>query len=459
MEAPRIGAAERAGFGLFSVSCNIVTSFVNTFILFFYTNVLGISPVIGGMVVSIGVAWDAVNDPLIASYADNHTFKNGERIRPYALYAPLPLAAVTVLMFTAPALPYAGKVAYAIAAYLLFTTLTTFLRLPSYAMPQLATGDDRQRLMLNTYVSGGASLGAVLASVICWPLVRLFAGVDEKGNLIRSQRGFLLGAAVIGAVVVFGALFQYFTTAERVRPKNTEQERLSILASFKMLLKNSNFCWNCGFAILYFVNNTLITSTIIYYCSYVLMDSGKTTLLMAVFALGSIVMLPFVKPLDRKLGRRGGMIVGGALILVSKIPFIIAPHQLVAMLACVFLTGLSVTLNIVMFSTTRADIADLVEFEHGRRIDSMVINLMGFLDKCGTALTSLLIGVVLQAAGYDSVLATQPPAAVSAIIGLIGWAGAIAAAGMVLCARRITVTERVAEMKAAQSSKGGTHNA
>lgn len=451
MERVRIGFAEKLGFGLFSISSNIVSSFVSTFILFFYTNVLGLMPAMGGLIISLGVVWDAINDPLIASYADNHFFKSGERVRPYALYIPIPLAITAVLMFTSFGLDVTASTIIAIIAYFIFVTLTTVLRLPSYAMPQLATGNTEQRLTLNTFVSGGATIGAVLASVLCWPLVRVFAGVDGDGNMINSEKGFIFGAAVVGLIVIFGSFFQYFTTRERVRPKHTG-EKVSIIASFKLLLKNSDFCWNSAFSTLYFINNTLVTANLVYYCTYVLKQPGMVSLIMGLFAVGSVLILPLVSVIHKKCGRKISMMIGGGLVLLSKIPFMLMPDSLIGMLPCVFLMGLSVAMNIVMFSTTRADISDLVEYENGKRIDSMVINLMGFLNKCGESLTALAIGLVLQFAGYSSALASQPTSAINAITGLMGWVGAVIAVLMIVCASRIKVDERVAAMRSGESN-------
>ncbi len=453
MEKQHIRFPEKLGFGLFSVSCNIVIQFVSTFILFFYTDVFGLSPALGGAIISFGVIWDGINDPLIASYADNHRFKNGERVRPYALYAPIPLAIITVLMFSAFELTQTGKAIYAVAMYVIFFSLTTILRLPSYAMPQLATGNTQERLSLNTFVSGGASLGGVLASVMCWPLVRAFAGVDAAGEMINPKFGFVMGAAIVGLIVLFGSWFSYFTTKERIRPKIDTENKLSIIASFRMLLKNKNFCWNTAFSTLYFVNNTLLTTTLVYYCKYVLMDSGKTTLVMAVFAVGSLAALPLVKIMDRKLGRRKNMMLGAGLTLLSKLPFLLAPRSLYGMMACALIMGCSVAVNIVVFSTTRAEVSDMVEFENGRRIDSMVINLMGFINKCGTSLTTLLIGLVLQLAGYNGELAVQPESALSAIIALIGWVAVGMSVVMIYCASRITIEDDVKKMHLAQGAE------
>ncbi|MEL7606830.1 MAG: MFS transporter [Sedimentibacter saalensis] len=446
MNNQKISLAEKLGYGSFSISCNIVVQFVSTFILFYYTNVFKISPAVAGAIVSFGVIWDGINDPLIAHFADNHRFKNGERVRPYMLYICAPLAITTILMFMPFNMPQNMKPFYGMFIYVVFYSFTTFLRLPSYAMPILATSDGMERISINTYTSGGASLGGVLASVLCWPLVRIFSGVDTNGDMINPSRGFPLAAAVIGVFVIAGALFSYFTSRERVKPKNENEEKLSLGKSFTIVMKNYNFRWNTAFSTLYFVNNALLTSTLVYYCSYVFKDSGLTTYVMAAFAVGSIIALPFIKRLDKALGRRRAMMLGAALIFISKIPFLIFPMNVFAMYVNAFIMGLSVALNIVTFSTTRAEVADHVEYENNRRIDSMVINFMGFLNKCGTSITTLIIGISLQMAGYNADLKIQPQSVTTTLIGLIGWMSIAMSVVMFYCASKITIEETVKQM-------------
>ena len=443
----KIGLLEKLGYGSFSVSCNIVILFVNMFILFYFTDVFGISPAAAGAVIAFGLIWDGINDPLIANYADNHSFKNGERTRPYMIYICLPLAVFTVLMFTPFAMPQTLKVVYIIFVYIIFYSLTTFSRLPHYAMSALATPNQQERLSINTFVSGGASLGGVLASVMCWPLVRMFSGIGAAGEMINPRRGFPMTAAVIGLIIIAGSLFSYFTSKERVRPKNNTEARLSLLQSFKITAKDYNFRWNTAFSTLYFVNNTLMTATLVYYCTYVYKRPGAATIIMGIFALGSILALPFIKKIERMLGRRKAMMLGALLIFMSSILFVIFPLNIVAIYLKALLMGLSVALNIVTFSTTRAEVADHIEYVNNRRIDSMVINFMGFLNKCGTSFTTLAIGLVLQWTGYQAGISDQVQSVTTALIIIMGWASMAFAIVMLYCGSRITIESVVMEMK------------
>ena len=62
--------------------------------------IFGIITVIGG-ITAFGRIFDAVTDPLIASWSDRCQSKNGRRI-PFLKWASLPLAVSTVLVFWSP---------------------------------------------------------------------------------------------------------------------------------------------------------------------------------------------------------------------------------------------------------------------------------------------------------------------------------------------------------------------
>lgn len=85
-ETEKLSTMEKLGFGVFSCSNNIVYQFKNLYYLFFLTEVLHISMATAGTTLSLGIVWDAINDPLVGYYAVNHRFRNGERVRPFALY-------------------------------------------------------------------------------------------------------------------------------------------------------------------------------------------------------------------------------------------------------------------------------------------------------------------------------------------------------------------------------------
>ena len=449
----KIPFMEKFGYGAFQGVNNLQIQFVNIFILFFFTNVAGLSAAVAGTLMSFGLIWDGINDPLIASYADNHRFRSGERFRPYMIYISFPLAVVTVMLFSSFPIPITLKVIYYAAGYFLFYSMTTMLRLPMYNMVILATDNPSQRLSLNVFASGGATIGSILAGIMLWPIVRSFAGLNpETKDMINPARGFVFGAAVIGLLIITGSLFYYFNSRERVQPSQDEADRYGIWKSLAILWKNYNFRYNTLFSTFYWICNTLTSSVSVYYTQYVLNKPNLTTPVMACLAGGSIMALPFVNKLDTRFGRKKAMITGAGLVALSKIIFIPFSNSIPVVMFHAFIIGLSIPTNIVMFSMTRSEVSDIIEHEYGRRIDGMISNIQGLINKCGSSLTIFVIGITLEAAGFNSELIKQPASVIHMLTLLLGWISLAVAVLFVWSASRITIEKETEKLRALKLS-------
>lgn len=450
----KVRLREKLGMGSITLSINLVEQFVSAFLLFYLTDVFGLSPALGGIVLMLGRIWDGVNDPIIGFFADNRRFKSGERVRPYALFFCVPLAICGVIMFTRVVVPDGLKFAYALLMYILFDTLVTIIRLPSYGLPMLATSDPKQRITINTYVSGAATLGGVLASLMCWPLVRSFGGVTADGTLVNGARGFFWTAAVIGVFIIIGSVVCYLMTKERVKPIEEKEEKIGALKALSMMVRCR--CWikNSAFTLFYYMSNLMVTTSLVYYATYVLKNSGAVTTIMAAFAAGSLAVLPLVSFISKRFGRRVAMITGSSLLILAKLVFLSGPYSMLMVMINSFITGLSVGFSIVLFSTNRADMVDIIEWKHGRRLENLMSTLSGFIAKCGSSIATLLIGFGLELTNYVADAPVQTPEALRAIVAFQGLAPLIIGVIMLLISISITLDDDVSKMNAEKTQKG-----
>ena len=222
----KIGLLEKLGFGAFAMALDACTNFVSTFLLFFLTDVLGITPGLAGSASLIGTVWDGVNDPLVGFISTNRRFKNGEVARPYALWFAVPTAVMFVLTFTVMDIPAHFAFAYFITVYLLYDLCRTFNMIPSGSMTTLAARGVNERISLNVFVSGGSGIGVILATLGCWPLINTLSGVSEDGRLINPRYGFFWGAVIVSCILI---LVRCCTTLQRVNascPRREVSKRL-----------------------------------------------------------------------------------------------------------------------------------------------------------------------------------------------------------------------------------------
>lgn len=434
-ETPPIGFAEKLGFCTFSTASNVVFNFKDLFYLFFLTNVMGIKIAHAGIITAIGIVWDAVNDPLVGFWAVNHRFKNGEMCRPLALWCAVPWAITTVLMFTCFDVAYGLKLGIAVAVYFLFELFNTFAAIPYNSMGSLATNRDSDRRAINVARNLGGCIGSAIGALALYPLLGLFGGLDEAGNVLQDnagRRAFFFAAMVMGAVCIIGSLAHYFTTRERIHEQNEAESKIRFLDAVKMLLHCRSWVMNALYVICYGMLNLLIMSTINYYATYVLGSAAAATPILAVFLVMSVIATLLAIPIDKKIGRKHTMILSAAVYLAGKIWFILDPYSMGAIYVNSVTVAFSMALAFVCFNTNRNNIADLVEYQSGRRIDSLVSTCDNLAAKLSKAGTNLLMTGALAAAGFNADLPAQPQTAVNTICALLGWVPMLVAAVMLV---------------------------
>ena len=453
---PRIGIGEKIGFCTFSTASNVVFNFKDLFYLFFLTNVMGIRIEHAGMITAIGILWDAINDPLVGYWAVNHTFKNGEKCRPFALWCAVPWAITTVLMFTCFNVSYGLKLGIAMAIYFLFELFNTFAAIPYNSMGGLATNLDADRRSINIARNLGGCIGSGIGSIALYPLLGLFGGLDANGNAMMNddgRRAFFYAAMVMGSVCIIGSLAHYFTTKERVKQEVEDDSKIPIGQVVKMLVNCRSWVVNTLYVMCYGILNLLIMSNINYYATYILGSASKATPILASFLVASVVFTILSSPIDKKLGRRRTMVVSALIYVLGKIWFVFDPYSMGAIYVNGIFTAVAMSLAFVLFNTNRNNIADIIEWQSGRRIDSLVSTCDNLAAKLSKAGANLLMTTVLGAAGFSAELAQQPQSALNAICGLLGWVPMTVAALMMVIVFFHPIEKEMAAMQHAKKDR------
>ena len=127
------------------------------------------------------------------------------------------------------------------------------------------------------------------------------------------------------------------------------------------------------------------------------------------------------------------------------------PYSLGAIYTNGVTVSFSMAIAFVCFNTNRNNIADLVEWKNGRRIDSLVSTCDNLCAKLSKAGANLLMTGVLAKAGFNAELPTQPQAALDTICALLGWVPMIVAAIMLVIVFFHPIEKDMATMRAEQT--------
>ena len=425
-----VGLLEKLGFMSFSTSTNIVFNFKSTYYKFFLTSILLIDPIAASNMALISTIWDIANDPLIGVWANNVKFKSGEKVRPWLLYIAVPYALGMVLLFTDFGVSERWDIILGLTVFFFYEIANTFRGIPYNGMGALASANDDDRKSINAFRSLGACLGSGIGAVAVPMIVKAFGGLKDHKVINSSDSPAIFKSALfMGVLIVAGCLIHYFTTKERVRQVSDNEEKIGIIETYRMLFKCKSWVRNMFYVMCYGVSTCLLTSSITYYCAYVLNNSSLATPIMAAYLVASIVFSIITPRIDSLLGRKKTMGLAALLQVIGKIPFILAPASIINAFINAVFTGMGLTMTFVLFNTNRNSISDIVEVQNGRRLDSMVATGDTLVSKIAEAAVDKLFLVALAAAGFSAKLADegllQNAATQNTINALLGWIPAL----------------------------------
>ena len=109
---------EKFGFGLGDMSSNIVFQAVGNVLLYFYTDVFGLTGAAATLLRAVVRVIDAIIDPAIGAMADRTRSKHG-RYRPWLLWLAIPYGVIAVAAFITPGVSEGAKLVYAYVSYIL----------------------------------------------------------------------------------------------------------------------------------------------------------------------------------------------------------------------------------------------------------------------------------------------------------------------------------------------------
>ena len=206
------------GYGVGDFGINLYFMSVMTWLLIFYTDVMGISAFTAAGIFAVARFVDALSDPLMGMIAERTKSRWG-RMRPYLLFGAMPLGVISVLTFTVPDLDLEGRIIWAYTTYILFGLVYTLVTIPYSTLTASLTSDYSERTRLSTYRIGFAFAGGWIASVITEPFVASALFVDKA-------EGFLFLMILFSIVSTVLLWITYRSTEEVVATNRTQKLKL-----------------------------------------------------------------------------------------------------------------------------------------------------------------------------------------------------------------------------------------
>lgn len=384
------------GYGMGSLGKDFALGVISSYLLVFYTDVLGITAAAAGFILVVTKIWDAINDPIMGYIVDRTNSKWG-RFRPYILFVPIPLAVFSMLCFIAPDFSTTGKFIYALVTYTITGMLFTAYDVPLWGMLPSITENDNDK---NKCISIGrffTSLAMLLATSFALPLIHKLGGGSEVANLKVGYPKFMM---IIGIISIVFAWITFISTKEKLIIENKRKSE----NVFKEFIGVLNKPLLMVFVAMTLQGVVLVLPNVVgaYYVIYYI---GRPDLISVYFlTCGGFGLLapPIATIALKKISAKKLTIIamlGG--IIVSLIAYFIPNDNITLLLAMFAIFGLCSTMPMVTITSMLMETGEYIAKVKKRRADGVIFSLNSFAIKCGTAIASGISSIVLTVTHYN----------------------------------------------------------
>lgn len=377
--------------------------FASSYLMVFYTKVLGLSGFVVGFLFLGARFVDAFTDVTMGRIVDHMRPAKDGRFRSWIrrMCVPVAVASTVMYLYFVRDWHYGAKLVYVTFTYLLWSSFCyTAINIPYGSMASVISPDVKDRASLSTFRSIGASLAGLAIGVLV-PLI--VYETDEAGNQIVLPVRFTLTALVFGVLAIVCYVLCYTLCRERVFFEKKEGSGEGALDMLKSLGRNRPLL-SLVCAALVLLLATLLGQTMNNYLFLDYFRNAKALSAANVVGIGGTLLLaPFISTIVLKFGKKEagalGMLVAGVVYLAL---FLLRVRSIPLFMALLFLGTLGAGLFNMVIWAFITDIIDYQEIVTGRREDGTVYAVYSFARKVGQALAGGLGGFVLTAIGYVS---------------------------------------------------------
>lgn len=301
------GWPERISYGLSDAADNLVFQMMTTYLLFFYTDVYGLTPSAVAILFVVARVADVVESFVIGIMID-HTHSRFGKSRPFFLWYSLPYVIFAVLTFVTPNFSYNGKLIWAYVTYLGLGFLYTAVNLPITSILPTMSQNTRELTLLGVIRQFFGSSVQIVVAVFTLPLVAFFG----HGN---QQKGFL-GTIFVFSLISFLLIINTFVHV-RERFANPEIAHQPLTTVLKMLKHNQPWIVMSIVILMYWLVTAIKNQTTIYYFKYTVGNENLVPLANS-FTLAALIGVLLIIRITEVRSKKQTMLRGILMALVGQ---------------------------------------------------------------------------------------------------------------------------------------------
>ena len=418
----KLSVKTKIGYGIGCVCDNTLYTLSGTYLLLYLTTVAGVQPALAGTISAVGSVWEALVGPIMGSLSDNTVSRFGKR-KPFMMFAAIPVAVITSLLFTAiNAGPVVKGVYYTVAIILFWTSFSMeFVPYMSWGADLTDDYHERTSLRAYSYVFGqvGMLIGMVLPTIIVDWAMNIGKTTQQSWQLVGMFCGISAGAALLISALSVKNTDMAKDDPELIRmraEKKAESEKyhgvhplkraIMILKEFASILKLKPMRYLLAASMLYLIANTLFSSDRVFFMTYNMgMSQKEISFIMLVITFSGIIFVPFISALSRRTDKKtvfmAGIGLAGVMMMAMRAVRI---NGLGGIVAVSLMYSVANTCYWQLMPSMIYDIAEIEEMESGESHAGAVISFQALSESVCIAIGLQILGIILELSGFDESL-------------------------------------------------------
>ncbi len=384
-------------FGLGTVGRDMVYTMVTMYLIFYLTDILGISSAslwwINGIIL-VARIFDALNDPIMGVIVDNTRTKYG-KFKPWIAFGAIASGIVTILLFTDFGLTGTGFVLVFGILYFLwgiaYTTndISYWSMLPSLSMEQ----QERERIGSFAKICANVGLFTVVAGLV--PLTTMLG--NRLGSMAKSYTVFTMALVVVmwlgQAITVFGV--------QEKKDTFKPEEPTTLKGMLRAIWDNDQLLYTAISMSLFMIGYVTTTSFGLYFFKYAYRDEGMYSIFAVILGVSQIGALAVFPLFSKRFSRRALYTAATVLVVIGYLIFFFSPMNMLFIGIAGILMFLGQAFIQILMLMFLADTVEYGQWKLGKRNESVTFSLQPFINKMGGAIASGIVGATVILSGIN----------------------------------------------------------
>jgi Na+/melibiose symporter-like transporter len=411
---PRVGNLTLTLYSLGAISSGIKVRILETFLLIFYNQAVGLPPGMVSIVILIGTIFDAFTDPLIGYSSDRLKTRLGRR-HPLMYGSALPLAVFFFLLFTPPVgLSTSATYAWMVVCFLAVRLSYTLYENSSKALgPELVADYNRRTTLVSLRVLFRTTAGMGTA-VLAYSYF-LKAGPGGVGGV--TDRGGYFNLAVFCAtlmlvMIVVSARVTQWVIPWLSKPTVSLGNPLRAFVDMFRMLRNRAAFTILAAGMLGATTNSTRNGLELYFGIYFWgLTQDQISIMVTLSAVATVVGSALVPIMSRRFEKRElTLVIFAVAVVLNGLPILLrlldlmpangSPLLFAILLTDSFITFTLYVITSILNNSMLTDVTEELAVHSGQRTEGLLFSADGFFSKATNGLGIMIAGAVLTWAAF-----------------------------------------------------------